>query len=97
MLKRLVHRVRWILHLPSNIAALWSSHDELAALVAKQREEIDQLQDILVEHHEWIRARSLSRSESQRLFADLQEPRILAGGELQEPQSLAGDDPHTEH
>jgi SMC interacting uncharacterized protein involved in chromosome segregation len=85
MLKLFVHRVNWILHLPSNIAALWNSHDELAALVAKQREDINRLEDIVVEHHEWIRERSMFRPEKHRLLA------------LHEPRMLADDEPHTEH
>ena len=85
MLKLFVHRVKWILHLPSNIAALWNSHDELARLIAKQREDMDRLEDILVEHHGWIRERSLFQPEKHRLFP------------LQEPRMLADDLPHTEH
>ena len=85
MLKLFVHRVNWILHLPSNIAALWNSYDQLAALVAKQREDINRIEDIVVEHHEWIRERSTFRPEKHRLLA------------LQEPRMLADDEPHTEH
>ena len=83
MLKLFVHRVNWILHLPSNIAALWNSYDQLAALVAKQREDINRLEDIVVEHHEWIRERSTP--EKHHLLA------------LQESRMLADDEPHTEH